>query len=333
MDSRWTASLGVALLGHGLPGSVTAWAREAERAGVGSLWIIEDYYHPGAYALAGAAAAATARIGIGLGVVNPYTRHPALVAMETAALAGIAPGRVALGLGSSNRNWIETQMAIPFKTPLRGLREGVDIVRRLLAGERLRYAGACFSATDVELDAKPAEAVPILLGVKGPKALALAAEIADGVHCSILTSPAHVRRVRAATASRRDFTVIAYVPVAVDADGTRAREWVRPVLARYLGVLHGQSILEDAGVTAARTQPFRDAVLARRPAAHLVTDDLVDAFAVAGTPADCRAGLARLAEAGLDAPVAVIPPAADRAAQLARIGGELSAAWKEIRSR
>src|SRR5437762_4270735 len=91
MDWRWTDSLGVALLGHGLPGRTTEWARAAERAGLGSVWIIEDYFHPGAYALAAAAAAVTERLAIGLGVVNPYTRHPALLAMETAALAGIAP--------------------------------------------------------------------------------------------------------------------------------------------------------------------------------------------------------------------------------------------------
>ncbi len=100
-------------MGHGLPAGTVEWARAAERAGFGSVWIIEDYFHPGAFALAGAAAVATERIGIGLGVVNPYTRHPALLAMETAALAGLAPGRIALGLGSSNRRWIEEQMDDP----------------------------------------------------------------------------------------------------------------------------------------------------------------------------------------------------------------------------
>jgi len=199
MDWRWTESLGVALLGHGLPARTTDWARAAERAGLGSLWVIEDYFHPGAYALAAAAAAVTERMVIGLGVVNPYTRHPALVAMETAALAGIAPGRVVLGLGSSNRKWIEAQMAIAFKTPLRGLREGVEIVRRLLDGQRVTYTGEVFSVQDVGLDTPPPAPVAILLGVKGPRALAMAAQIADGVHCSVLTSPGHVRRVRAAT--------------------------------------------------------------------------------------------------------------------------------------
>jgi 5,10-methylenetetrahydromethanopterin reductase len=331
MASPWTGSLGVALLGHGLPGSLVDWARDAERAGLGSVWIIEDYYHPGAFALAGAAAAATARIGIGLGVVNPYTRHPALLAMETAALAGVAPGRLVLGLGSSNRRWIEQQMAIPFKTPLRGLREGVEIVRRLLAGERLTYAGACFSVNNVALETPPAGPVPIVLGVKGPRALALAAEVADGVLGSILTSAAHVRRVRAAT--RRGMTVLAYIPVAINGNRTEARRWVRPVLARYLAALHGQSIVADAGVTPEVTQRIRDALANGRPAEDLVEDDMVDRLAIAGTPAECRAALEPLAAAGLDAPIAVIPPAASVRDQLERIGRELVPAWKEMRSR
>ena len=331
MDSRWTDSLGVALLGHGLPGRATEWARAAERAGLASLWVIEDYFHPGAYSLAAAAAAVTERIVIGLGVVNPYTRHPALVAMETAALAGIAPGRVVLGLGSSNRRWIEAQMAIPFKTPLAGLREGVEIVRRLLDGQRVTHAGEVFSVHDVALETPPAVRVPILLGVKGPRALALAAEIADGVHCSIMASPAHVRRVRATTAAREDFTVIAYVPVAVADDGAQARASLRPLLARYLGALHGQSILVDAGLDAARTQPFRDALTAGRPAAELVTDEIIDTLAIAGTPAECRAALARWVEAGLDAVIAVVPAGADLGQQMERIGRELSPAWRELR--
>jgi 5,10-methylenetetrahydromethanopterin reductase len=327
MDWRWTASLGVALLGHGLPGRTVEWARAAERAGLGSLWIVEDYFHPGAYALAGAAAAVTERVTLGLGVVNPYTRHPALVAMETAALAGLAPGRVVLGLGSSNRRWIEAQMAIPFKTPLRGLREGVEIVRRLLAGERVTYTGEVFSVHDVVLETPPPAPVPILLGVKGPRALALAGEIADGVHCSILASPAHVRRVRATAGARGDFKVIAYVPMAVADDAARARAWLRPLLARYLGALHGQSILADAGLDAARTQPFRDALLAARSAAELVTDEMLDTLAVAGTAADCRASLAKWKDVGLDGMMAVIPPGVELMDQLQRIGREVSPGW------
>jgi alkanesulfonate monooxygenase SsuD/methylene tetrahydromethanopterin reductase-like flavin-dependent oxidoreductase (luciferase family) len=335
MDWRWTDSLGLALMGHGVPERATEWARAAERAGVGSVWVMEDYFRPGAYALAAATAAVSARTVVGIGVVTPYTRHPALVAMETATLAAIAPGRVVLGLGSSNRRWVEQQMGIPFKTPLRGLRESVDIVRRLLDGERVTYTGEVFAANEVALEAPPSVRVPIILGVKGPRALALAAEVADGVHCSILASPAHVRRVRASTAGARpDFKVIAYVPVGVSDDRARARGWMRPLVAHYLGLLHGQSILEDAGILAAHTQQFRDAFLTGRPApADLVTDDVLDAVAIAGTPAECRKALAPWADAGLDAVIAVVPDGADLAVQIQWLGGELSAAWKELRCR
>ena len=335
MGSRWTDSLGVAFVGRDVPAHASAWARAAERSGLGSVWIIEDYYHPGAYALAGAAAAVTERVAIGLGVVNPFTRHPVLIAMETAALAGSAPGRVILGLGTSNRNWIEEQMRIPFKTPLPALRECVEIVRRLLAGECLGFHGECFDLEAVRLQIAPREPPPILLGVKGPKALRLAGEIADGVHGAVLTSPDHVRRIRATTRSAggSKFTVVAYIPVAVGRDRAAARQSVRPLLARYLGILHGQSILSDAGYDAERTQPFSDALRRGTPAVDLVTDEMVETLAVAGTPDDCRAALRRLRAAGLDAPIAVVPPDTDMAEQLALIGAELAPFWKDTRCR
>ncbi len=339
MDWRWTDSPGLAVMGPAAPRHTTAWARAAEAAGLGSLWVIEDYFHPGAFSLAAAAAVVTERVAVGLGVVNPYTRHPALVAMETASLMGLAPGRVLLGLGSSNRGWIEQQMGIPFTTPLRAVAECVEIVRRLVAGERVTYRGQCFNVQGVELEFKPDPGtLPVFLGVKGPRALRLAGEIADGVHCAVLASPAHVRRARATAAAARAeradrLTVIAYVPMAVSDDGARAREWVRPLLAHYLGILHGQSILLDAGLTEARTLPFREAFLRGDRAARLVTDDLIDALAVAGTPRACREALGRWAEAGLDAPIAVVPPAAGMLEQIARIGAELAPAWKELRCR
>jgi len=335
MDWSWTDSPGVALTRPEAPAHVAAWARAAERAGLGSLWLIEDYFQPGAFALAGAAAAVTDRVIIGLGVVNPYTRHPALLAMETAALAGAAPARVVLGLGSSNRGWIEAQMGIPFKTPLADLREGVSIVRRLLAGERVTVHGGRFDLENVRLESPPETEVPILLGVKGPRALGLAAEVAGGVLCSILASPGHVRRVRATTAGPRGarFVVAAYVTVLIDDDGPRARAGVKPLLARYLGALHGQSILADAGLPAERTRPFSDALRRREDAGHLVTDEMVETLAVAGTPEECRAKLRRWAEAGLDTPVAVVPPGVDFEEQVSRIGRELAPAWRTLRCR
>ena len=333
MGSSWADSLGVALIGAQAPAHAVKWARAAERAGLDSLWIIEDYFHPGAFTLAGAVAAVTERITVGLGVVNPYTRHPAVLAMETAALTGTAPGRVVLGLGSSNRRWIDEQMGIPFKTPLADLRECVAIVRGLLAGERLDFQGERFHLEKVQLEFAPKERVPIVLGVKGPRALAMAGEIADGALGSILTSPAHVSRLRGAGKRRPGWVVAAYVPVLIDDDSARARDRLKPMLAHYLGILHGQSILADAGLGAERTRPFREALLHGGNARHLVTDEMVDALAVAGAPSDCRQRLRSFAEAGLDALVAIVPRSADLGEQIPRIGAELAPAWKDMRCR
>jgi 5,10-methylenetetrahydromethanopterin reductase len=317
---------------------VPEWARAAEQAGLGSLWIVEDYFHPGAFALAGAAAAATERMVIGLGVVNPYTRHPALVAMETAALAGLARGRVVLGLGSSNRRWIEEQMGIPFKAPLETLRDAVGVVRGLLAAERLTHDGPAFHLRDVALDyPPPGGPVPIFLGVKGPKALRVAGEIADGVHCSILSSPGHVRRVRATTAAARRaagrrgaFPVIAYVPVVVAADRAAACARLKPFVGRYLALLHGQSILADAGVPPALSLAAREALAGGESPGALVPDEVVDAFAVAGSPDDCRRALARWAEAGLDTPIAVPAGGVDVHEQLTQLRETVVPAWREL---
>lgn len=338
MASGWTDGFGLALVGRDVPGHAVGWARTAERAGFGSVWIVEDYYYPGAFALAGAVAAATERITVGLGVVNPYTRHPALLAMEVAGLIGVAPGRIVLGLGTSNRNWIEGDLRIPFKTPLGALRECVEIVRRLLAGERLGYHGQCFDLDNVQLEWVPAaRTVPILLGVKGPKALRLAGEIADGVHGAILASAGHVERIRATAAVTRrrgdELTVVAYVPVAVSHHGETARQAVKPLLARYLGVLHGQSIVRDAGYGPEQTQVFADALQRGALASERVTEAMVETLAVAGTPDQCRTALSRLAEAGLDAPIGIVPGALDMAEQLALIGETLVPFWGQLRCR
>jgi len=324
-------SLGVALAGADAPAHVAERARAAERAGIDSLWFIEDYFQTGAFALAGAAAAATTSIGLGLGVVNPYTRHPALLAMETATLASIAPGRVVLGLGTGVRHWIESQMRIAAPRALDSLRDTVAVLRRLWAGERVTHAGASFSLDDVALEFKPAQSeLPIVLGVKAPRALALAGEIADGVLCSVMSSPAHVRRVRATTAAARrqagrdgDCPIGAYIPVAVGMDAEAARRSVRPLLARYLAHLHGQMILADAGVSDAQTAAIRQARARGESGAALVTEEQIDTFALAGTPDHARQRLRDWIDTGLCTPIALLAGEADAIEQLGQIGAEL----------
>lgn len=156
-------------------------AQVAEQLGFDSFWVPEDYAFPGAFSSCAAIAAVTSRIKIGTGVINPFTRHPVLIAMELAALDQISGGRAILGLGASIKLWIEEQMGIRYDKPLSALRDAVAIIRALFAGEQLEYQGRVFTAAGMRFNLEPLRAeVPIYLGATAPKALELAGEVADG---------------------------------------------------------------------------------------------------------------------------------------------------------
>jgi alkanesulfonate monooxygenase SsuD/methylene tetrahydromethanopterin reductase-like flavin-dependent oxidoreductase (luciferase family) len=125
--------------------------------------------------------------------------------------------------------------------------------------------------------------------------------------------------------------VLAYVPVAIGRDAVAARRCVRPVLARYLAHLHGQSILADAGVTEAETLAIREARARGESGASLVTEQHVDAFALAGTADHARRRLVEWVDAGLDTPIAVPAGTDDAGEQLERIGAELGPWLREKR--
>lgn len=297
------------LAGNSLPDLVRL-ARQAESLGYDTLWIAEDYFYGGAFTTTTACAAATERIRLGIGVINPYTRNPALIAMEAGALDTASEGRLVLGLGASNRRWIQEMAGIPFEKPVTAMKETVEIINRLIAGEKVTYKGKMFNITGVQLEFEPFRRhIPIHLGVKGPVTLSLAGQIADGVLLSVLSSPPYVRwaveRIKegAAKVGRQlpeDFEVGTYLLISPDNDRQKAREAVRPVIAHYLG-LHGQHpILLEAGLTVEEIMPFRQALLAGESAAHLVDDRLIDLFSVAGTPAECAERLQAWIEAGVN---------------------------------
>uniref|UniRef100_UPI001178CA54 LLM class flavin-dependent oxidoreductase n=1 Tax=Candidatus Entotheonella palauensis TaxID=93172 RepID=UPI001178CA54 len=109
------AQLGMVLY-HGIDNGpeLKTYGRIAEDLGYDSLWVTERYFHEETFSLLGFLAAATERLRLGVGVVNPYTRHPALLAMGAATLDRISGGRIMLGLGRSERFVIQDRMGIPY---------------------------------------------------------------------------------------------------------------------------------------------------------------------------------------------------------------------------
>ena len=299
-------------------------AKLAEELGYGTYWVPEDYFFRGAFSLASAVACSTRRMRVGLGVVNPYTRHPALTAMEFGALTEIAEGRTVLGLGAGVRYWMETQMRIPYARPTAAMREAVEIVRRMFRGEALTYEGKVFRTDAAKLSfPAPRAEIPIHLGVLGPKNLEMAGEIADGVILSGMTSAAyarfaaeHVRRgAERAGRSLDDVEIAAYLLISVSPDERAAREAVKPFLATLLAIMAAQPespLVAVPGVPAGDLLRIADAMAKGQPAAALVPESMIDTFAVAGSPERCRAQLREIVAAGVDHPIAFeipgVPP-------------------------
>lgn len=310
-------------------GTAVALARQAEDLGFAEVWLSEDYLERGAFAVAGAVAAATSRVGIGLGVINPWTRHVALTAMECAALDEVSGGRLTIGLGASNRGWMQGRLGIPFTQPISTLEAYTAALRRLLAGEVVRG-----DVNGLDLDAglsftPPRTDIPVYLGVKGERALGVGARVADGLMLSVLSTPAYVRWIRDQH-PRPDLSLTGYAAFSCDDDGALARERVRSRTARFLG-MHGASpITAVPGLAADRAEALRERMLAGDDGADLVDDDLLRTFTLTGTRDEVAAGMRAFADAGLDTLVVMddgVSPAAEalaRAAECARAAGLLA---------
>jgi 5,10-methylenetetrahydromethanopterin reductase len=305
-------ALSVRLSGAIAPRRAIELARAAEASGYAAVWFAENPFGHGVLPAAAACAAATERIGIGIGVFNPYNRHPTLMAMEIAALDELAPGRVRLGIGSGIAAATERMGLVPDR-PLAAVRDAVAIVRGLLAGEEVTYAGRAFSADKVRLDhPRP---LPLYLAARGEQALALAGRIADGLMISNFCPPeftlwAVAAMGAAAQAAGRaaPAAVVQYVPCAARPDRAAAGRLARAALAAMLPSFWALAQRVPAAKAALLRAPDLAeadfaAAAGRLAAGGAGATDALDArflaaFAIAGTAADCLAQAQRYRAAG-----------------------------------
>jgi len=151
--------------------------RQAEAVGYDDLWTGETA-GPDGFTPVALAAAVTERIRLATGIVNPYTRGPALLAQQVAAMQDASGGRFVLGIGSSSNVIVERWNEIPFVKPLSKVREAVETLRPVLEGGR--------GPGKFKLETPPATPVPIVIAALRGKMLALAAELGDGAMTNFL---------------------------------------------------------------------------------------------------------------------------------------------------
>jgi 5,10-methylenetetrahydromethanopterin reductase len=255
-----------------------ALARRAEAAGFDVISVFHDlFYQPAIFPLL-TIARATERVRLGPAALNAQTLHPVEIAGQAAALDLASNGRAYVGIVTGA--WLE-QLGFDEQRPLTRLREAVEVVRRLLAGDRSGFAGERFTLEPgAGLEYEPLRRdLPLLIGTWRPRAATFAAEAgAAEVKIGGCANPDMVRLMRSWLGDDGPRIVIGAVTV-VDEDGDRARTHAAAQVQMYLDVV-GQL----------------DPTLELRPgqAAPL------EKFVIAGTPEDVAAHTRALIDAGVD---------------------------------
>ncbi len=302
---------------HELPEAIE-YVRYAESKGFEAVWQAESRLVRDAIVPMAAYAATTARIKVGSGVINNWTRNPALIAATFLTLDDLAPGRIICGIGA----WwdpLAKNVGIERRKPLKAMREVVTVVRDLLAMKRVTFHGEFVNLTGVELDVvhgrREPRHVPIYIGATGPQMMALTGEIADGALLNYLVSPQYNEGAmnqleKGAKLSGRkvdDIDRPQLVVASVDRDRKRALDNARQLVTQYLG--QQPHIMKASGVSQelldeihqVLTWPATEEEIERAMA--LVPDDVVQLITASGAPEEVRAKVREYVAAGCTCPV------------------------------
>jgi len=276
---------------------------DAERAGFDIAWLPDSQFlWRDVWACAALSVARTERIVVGTCVTNLETRHPSVTATAAVTLEELAPGRTILGIGSGD-SAVKTLGRRP--TRLAEMREGVEVARRLMTGETVR-----FEEREMRLHASLDAPPPIYLAANGPKALALAGEIADGVITVAGLRADQVTALRARVGARVDVAFGTFCHITDDE--REAARIVKPYVVAMAQV-GGREALRAIGIdidppaVVGGIYPdmshAEDWDAAADAAEEWVTDEqalrYADAYCLVGTATSVRERIERAADAGV----------------------------------
>jgi 5,10-methylenetetrahydromethanopterin reductase len=285
--------------------------REAERAGASSLWFAQHMGYRDAVVWATAAASVTQKATLVPTAISPYLWPPLPVAMAISTLGELAPGRVTLNVSVGNLLNLSESGVEPVH-PIAVLRDYVTALRALWAGAPVEHEGKLHKLRGAKMVFDQGRQYPIYIASTGPQMLKLAGEISDGVLLSAGLTLASTRRClefasAGAKEKNRDPASLrkcSFINFNVSKDGATARAAILRKLAflfRNRG--HADNIkssnldIDHPAIIAAHARHDFDAAVKLLPA------EAANAFAVAGTPSECRARLEEYLSVGLDEPV------------------------------
>lgn len=262
-------------------------ARLAESLDIDQLWVSNDLFFRSAPVLLAAATTATTRIRLGTCILNPYSLHPAEIAMTAATLQELSGGRFLLGLGAGAEDFL-AWAGVERQAPLARTRAAIIAIRALLDGAA--PADVTGSGPGWRPEGRlrlPPTPTPIYLGAMSPQMLSLIGELADGGLPLLYPPEAFVEVIGhigegAGRAGRTvaDVDVAACIWVSVDDDPGRARRPLAEKLA-YYGASFAPSVLAGVGTTATELAPLR--LLEPKAAVAAMPESLLQ-LGVSGTP-------------------------------------------------
>jgi 1,4-dihydroxy-2-naphthoate octaprenyltransferase len=311
--------IGLGVAARGDPKDIVEWSRQARDAGLDSIWIHDSYFERDAVSFATTVAAELAKddessFRVALGAVNPFTRHPVVLAMTGSALDELLPGRIVMGLGTGLPLRLK-QMGIPYEPDAAVQRVGdtIDQLRALWAGERL--PSSTEGLPPIQPMFAPAHRIPIVIAAYRREFVKLAGEKADGYLArpaeSIPSLTGILQRLRvAASDADRDpasLETAGYLLSLVDKTRREALNRAK----REPFVIYMMSVLSDVSLRRAGFErDLRDRIAAAwraedyTLAGNLIPDELLDAFMLCGTRDDVAArAMAYHADAGLGLPL------------------------------
>ncbi len=302
--------LGITFSGEVSLPKILDYAKRAEEKGFDSVWMAEHYLLRDAFTCMASAAAVTKRIKIGAGVVNPYTRSIALIAMGIATVDELSTGRAILGLGSTTRFW--KTLGIHDDKPVATLRESIATVRSILKGETVNLGGRRETLNQIRLGFQPQRGgVPIYIGALQRRMLQLAGEVADGVLLSNAASVDHVKFAKTQvlqSASKvgrsvEEVDVACCVMTWLSEDAAKAVPQIKRQIAAFLAV-PGREVLfgEEGGGMPKVTSLIKTAKQGKLDeAAAMIDDEILNLVTVSGTRQECARRFEEYIQAGAQA--------------------------------
>jgi probable F420-dependent oxidoreductase len=255
------------------------------------------------------AAAWTPTLHLGVAIAPVYTRGPALLAQTAAAMADAAPGRFALGIGTSSEVIVGRWNGIDFADPYHKARDVLRFVKAAMTGERVEGEFSTFATRGFRLSRVPEQPPPVYLAALRPGMLALAGREADGAILNWL-SPKDVKKSVAEIGGEGHKEVVARIFTVPTTDTATARAVGRRMIAAYLNVpayAEFHRWLGRGELLGGMWEKW--AAGDRRGALEAIPDEVVDDLIVHGSFEECRATIDRYVENGVTVPAPLIVPA------------------------